>query len=106
MAKTSAKPAAEKAKLKKAPAKTKVAKALIETAAEEAFAKLKALNAAHQLQAEIEWCLGSYRADHNPVGLYEVVSHALAVFKAELKKKTKGVTAKLVDDLEKALASK
>jgi hypothetical protein len=50
------------------------------------------------------WCLGSYNHDHNPVGLIEKASQALVVFKAELAKKTKGITAKFINDIESALA--
>ena len=106
MAKTTAKPAPEKAKPKKAAAKSKSASVNIEKASEEALAKLKALAIEPQLQADIEWCIGSYRADKNPIGLFDVVGHALTIFKGELKKKTKGITPKLIADLEKALLAK
>ncbi len=101
MAKAITKPA-------KAPVKKTVkasAPAIVKTA-EGILSKLKALNIEHQLQADIAWCLGSYSHDHNPVGLYDVASRALKVFKAELAKKTKGVTAKLVTDIENTLATK
>ena len=108
MAKAPAKPVAAKATAKKAPAKPK-AKAValnVEKVTEETLAKLKSLNIESALQADIEWCLGSYRADKNPIGLYDMISRALPVLKAELQKKTKGVTAKLIADLETALSSK
>ena len=75
----------------------------IEKACETALNKLKGLNLEIPLQAEIQWCLGSYRQDRNPVGLYQMANRALKVFKAEQDKKTKGITAKLIGDLEKAL---
>jgi hypothetical protein len=97
----------------KAPKEKKAAKketpnttALIEKACVSALAKLKSLNIEPQLQADIEWCLGSYSHDRNPIGLYEMAERTLEVFKAELEKKTKGVTAKLVTDLEKAVKSR
>lgn len=68
--------------------------------------KLASLNLEPQLQADLRWCLGSYGYDKNPSGLYENVSKALVVFKGELEKKTKGVTKKLISDIEKALAEK
>jgi hypothetical protein len=105
MAKAIAKPAS-KASSKKAPAKAKSGSANIEKASNDALAKLKALNIDHQLQADIEWCLGSYHSDGNPVGLFDMVNRSITVFKSELEKKTKGVTAKLITDLEKAVASK
>src|SRR5688572_31509531 len=63
--------------------------------------KLKDLGIDDQLQADLEWCLGSYKADNNPIGLYEMARRALVVFKDN--KSTKGVTAKLISDLEKAV---
>lgn len=68
--------------------------------------KLQELDAEHQLQADIRWCLGSYGYDHNPVGLYEIVQRALEVFKTHQARKTKGVTAKLISDLEAVLKSR
>ena len=78
----------------------------IEKVSEETLQKLQALGIEDQLQRDIEWCLGSYRADNNPVGLYDSVRRALAVFRNEKEKKTKGVTAKLISDLEKAVQDK
>jgi hypothetical protein len=93
-------------KATKAPAKPKAtvsAGEKIEVACETAFKKLQALGIEQQLQSEMEWCLGSYRHDNNPTGLYQMVERAITVFQSELTKKTKGVTAKLISDLEKAL---
>lgn len=102
MAKTNAKTSAKtparatvKAPAKKAPD--------IETAARTALAKLRELSLDAQLQADLDWCLGSYSYDKNPSGLYEMVGRAIKVFNAERGKKTKGVTAKLVSDLEKSI---
>ena len=75
----------------------------IEKVSEEALQKLQELGIEEQLQRDIQWCLGSYRADNNPVGLYETVKKALAVFREEKEKKTKGVSSKLITDLEKAV---
>lgn len=74
----------------------------IEDASSLALTKLKELELDKQLQSDLEWCLGSYGYDQNPSGLYEMIQRAIAVFKAEKTKKTKGVTAKLITDLEKA----
>ena len=73
----------------------------IVTTSESILKKLKDLGIDNQLQADIEWCLGSYKADNNPVGLYEMAKRALVVFKDN--KSTKGVTAKLISDLEKVV---
>lgn len=78
----------------------------IEAASETSLAKLRQLNLDPQLQSEIDWCLASYRNDGNPVGLYEMVDRAVRIFKQEQAKKTKGVTAKFVGELEKALATR
>jgi len=109
MAKTTAK-TATKTPAKKAatPAKAKAAPkgVAIDKVCEDALAKLKDLGIDSQLQAELQWCLGSYAADNNPTGLYQMAERALVVFNAEKAKKTKGVTAKLTGDLEKALKSR
>ena len=76
---------------------------LLEQSSEDALKTLKTLGIEQQLQSELEWCLGSYRFDRNPSGLYEVAGRALTVLNAEKAKKTKGVTVKLIGDLEKAL---
>ena len=68
--------------------------------------KLKTLNLEPGLQSDIVWCLGSYGHDKNPIGLIEKSTQALAIFKAEQAKKTKGITAKFIGDIESALASK
>lgn len=67
------------------------------------LAKLQELELDFQLQSEINWCLGSFHNDGNPVGLYLMAERALAIFKAELAAKRKGVSAQLVKDIEKAL---
>ncbi|MBL7874922.1 MAG: hypothetical protein JNL53_04620 [Cyclobacteriaceae bacterium] len=105
MAKSSSKTVADKKPTtKKTAAKPKAASTVnIEKVSEDILSKLKALNIEHQLQADIEWCLGSYRYDQNPTGLIEAASKSLVVFKQELAKKTKGVTASLVKNIEKVL---
>lgn len=75
----------------------------IEKVSEDALQKLQELGIDDQLQRDIQWCLGSYRADNNPIGLYENARKALELLKTEKEKKTKGVTAKLITDLEKAV---
>lgn len=107
MAKTSSKTTAKTvAKKASAAPKSKTISLSIEKACEEALKKLKALGLDPKLQADIQWCLGSFKADKNPTGLYEMAEKALKVFTVEKEKKTKGVTAKLASDLEKALKSR
>jgi hypothetical protein len=93
----------KKAPVKKAAPKPKAPSIDIEKVSEEILTKLKTLDIEHQLQADIEWCLGSYRYDSNPAGLFDTASKALSVFKQEQAKKTKGVTATLISGIEKAL---
>ncbi len=68
-----------------------------------ALAKLNELNIEYALQSEINWCLGSFQNDHNPIGLFQMAERSLTVFKEELANKNKGLTAKFVGDIEKAL---
>ena len=114
MAKKPAKAApVKKSAAKPAPAKKAVAvkpKApaahQIEKVNEDILKRLQALNVEQALQADIEWCLGSYRNDNNPSGLYVMAERALSVFAFELTKDAKSVPAKLIKDIEKALKSK
>lgn len=76
---------------------------LIEEVCVASLNTLQELGYDFQLQSEINWCLGSYRNDGNPVGLYLMAERALAIFKAELAAKKKGIPAKLVKEIEKAL---
>jgi hypothetical protein len=76
---------------------------LIEDACVASLGKLQELELDYQLQSEINWCLGSYRNDGNPVGLYLMAERALGIFKVELAAKRKGVAPKLVKDIESAL---
>jgi hypothetical protein len=102
MAKT-VKTVAEKPAPKKA-AVPKAAKSVdIEKVSKDILEKLKATNLAPELQSEIEWCLGSYSYDKNPVGLYQTAQKSVAVFTEAKNKKVKGVTAKLITDIEKAI---
>jgi citrate lyase synthetase len=104
MAKVAAKSSTREPKKKASPTtKTPSTTNKIEKACDEALEKLRSLGIDQQLQNDIEWCLGSYRADQNPVGLYGVAERALRVFQDEKAKKTKGVTAKMITDLEKAI---
>lgn len=79
---------------------------LIEEVCVASLAKLQELDLDYQLQSEINWCLGSFRNDGNPVGLYLMAERSLAIFKAELAAKRKGVTASLIKDIETALNSR
>lgn len=103
MAKAAAKPSTSATGPRKPRASRAKSAVDIEKASESALQKLQELGIEDQLQHDIEWCLGSYRADRNPVGLYEYAGRALAVLKNEKEKKTKGVTAKLINELESVM---
>jgi len=93
-----------KAAAKSSEGKTRTKATLsLEQVSDEALQKLRALGLDEQLQRDLEWCLGSYRNDSNPVGLYGCVERTLTLFKEEREKKTRGITAKAVNDLEKVL---
>lgn len=112
MAKKPAKSVAgKKSPASKAPAKRVVkpkapAAHQIEKVNESILKKLQELNLEQPLQADIEWCLGSYRNDNNPSGLYLMAERALRVFAFELTKNPKSVPAKLIKDIEKALKNR
>ena len=102
MAKAAAKSTATKeTKKPRAPRATASNSNNVEQVSEEALVKLQELGIEEQLQRDLQWCLGSYRADGNPVGLYDTVKQAMRVLKSEKEKKTKGITSKLISDIEK-----
>jgi hypothetical protein len=78
----------------------------IENVNEDILKKLQELDVEQALQADIAWCLGSYRNDNNPSGLYIMAERALQVFEFELTKDSASVPAKLIKDIEKALKNK
>jgi hypothetical protein len=81
--------------------------AMIEKACENAFEKFQQLKNPEysEIQSKLEYVLGSYRYDGNPVGLYEVGGQALEVLKEHKKAKTRQISKKLIDDMEKAIAT-
>jgi hypothetical protein len=103
MAKAAAKKTTTKEAKKPTTSGEKASSNNIEKVMTDTFEKLKALGIDEQLQRDIQWCLGSYRADNNPVGLQDCGRKALTVLQVEKEKKTKGVTAKLIQDLEKVV---
>ncbi len=103
MAKASAKTVTAPAKKSVAKPKAKTSSANIEKISEDVLEKLKSLDLEQQLQADIEWCLGSYRYDQNTTGLIEVIGKAHDVLKQAHAKKTKGITAALISNIEKVL---
>lgn len=80
----------------------------IEKACEAAFEKFQkiGLDKYSDIQSKLEYVLGSYRYDGNPVGLYEIGDLALKALKKYKKEKPRQVSKKLIEDLEKALKEK
>lgn len=106
MAKVPAKKVAAKApkKVKAAPAKAKKSTSIaIDKVIPQVLNTLIKLDVEQQLQGEIKWCIGSYQYDRNPKGLYETGEKALKFFNEAKANKVKGIPAKLVTDLTKAL---
>ncbi len=78
----------------------------VEELSELVLKKLQALNLDQGLQADLQWCLGSYRYDKNPIGLYEMMERALKVLKAQREKNARTVSLKLLKDITRALERK
>lgn len=77
----------------------------LEKTVEATVEKLQKLKIQDQLIAELQWCLGSYRYDQNPIGLIEKSSAALGALKAEKEKNSRAVSKKLLADLEKVASA-
>lgn len=73
----------------------------LERTVELALGKLSRLKVNNQLTSELEWCLGSYKADRNPVGLIEKSKKALELLREQKEKNSRTVSKKLIEDLEK-----
>ncbi|MCD4697229.1 MAG: hypothetical protein K8S16_13410, partial [Bacteroidales bacterium] len=67
-----------------------------------AFQKLKSEDY-KDIQSKLEWCLGSYNYDNNPVGLHEYGSKSLDVLKGVKAKQPRKVSKKVIDGLKKAI---
>ena len=80
----------------------------IEKACDASLEKFKKLGLEKyaDILSKLEFVLGSYRFDANPVGLYEIGEKALAELKKIKKAKPRLVAKKLIDDLEKAIKVK
>ena len=57
------------------------------------------------LQSKLEYCIGSYDHDKNPVGLYEFGEIAVKELKAFKEQNPRKVNKKIITDLEKSLQS-
>jgi hypothetical protein len=78
---------------------TKLEKALL--AAHDKIAKLGKPEFT-SISEKIQYLIVSYRADGNPVGLYEVAHEAVDFLKAHQSANSKHISAKLIDDIAKA----
>ncbi len=79
----------------------------IEKACQDALKKFQQIGSDDfdEVQSKLEFVIGSYGFDQNPVGLYEIGAMALTKLKNFKKDKPRAVSKKLIDDLEKALAT-
>ncbi len=77
----------------------------IEKACEEAFEKFQKLGSDEfkEIVSKLEFVLVSYRADGNPVGLYEIAEKSLEILQEYKKLKPRQVSKKLIETLEKAI---
>ena len=57
------------------------------------------------LQSKLEYCIGSYDHDKNPVGLYEFGEVAVKELKFFKEQNPRKVNKKIIADLEKSLQS-
>lgn len=56
-----------------------------------------------EVQSKLEWCIGSYDFDKNPVGLHEMGLKSLDLLKEIKQKQPRKVTKKVIDGLEKSI---
>ena len=106
MAKTASKTPTKKVAAKKPASTPKAKTSSLEQTSEDVLKKLRELDLDAQLQADLEWCLGSYRSDKNPVGLYVMIERALRVLKTVRDSNPKLVSMALISNIEKALKSR
>ena len=72
-------------------------------AASMAFAKLND-HSFEDIKSKLDFCIGSYDHDNNPVGLIEFGSKALDDLKGAKERYPRKINKKLITDLEKVLA--
>ena len=75
----------------------------IEKACIDAKEKLESLGIEEKIQAELEYVLGSYSYDKNPVGLYEIGGKAYKALESYKEDHPRKVSKKLLGDMEAAL---
>jgi hypothetical protein len=57
----------------------------------------------HEIQSKLDFVVGSYDFDKNPVGLYEIGQEALDILKAIKAKSPRKVNKQLISNLEESL---
>ena len=57
----------------------------------------------NEIQANLEWCLGSYNNDKNPVGIYKFGAESLETLKRVKAKQPRKVSKKVIEQLDKAI---
>ncbi|MEZ5083327.1 MAG: hypothetical protein R2750_07755 [Bacteroidales bacterium] len=67
-----------------------------------ALQKLK-IDSYNDIQSKLEWCIGSFENDKNPVGLYEYGVKSLEILKTVKAEQPRKVTKKVIDNLENAI---
>ncbi len=75
----------------------------IEKACLDAKEKLSSLGIEEKIQAELDFVIGSYNFDKNPIGLYEIGGKAFKVLEDFKKEHPRKVSKKLLNDIEIAL---
>jgi len=75
----------------------------IEKACFDAKKKLSSLGIEEKIQAELEYVIGSYNFDRNPVGLYEIGGKAFKALENFKKENPRKVSKKLLTEIEVAL---
>lgn len=75
----------------------------VRNACQKAFLCLKKINdpADSLIQSKLEYVVGSYDNDKNPIGLYEIGKLALPILKKIKVKSPRKVTKELITELEK-----
>ncbi|PLX13672.1 MAG: hypothetical protein C0598_03025 [Marinilabiliales bacterium] len=68
------------------------------------FEKLN-INSQEEIKSKLEYCIGSYDYDKNPVGLYESGQAALKELKKFKSKNPRKVNKKIIENLEKNLVN-
>ena len=56
-----------------------------------------------EIESKLEWVIGSYENDHNPVGLHEYAVKSLDIMKEAKKEKPRAFAKKLIEQSEKAI---